>query len=80
MVDWGSNLEGKPKGKHTRTVNGKTVRVCDECGADMVVHTNRKTGESFLGCSNYPECMHTAPLPIDGQLRAAGVKTLPGLD
>lgn len=68
----------KPQGKHYRTVNGKTVRVCDECGADMVIRTNRATQEKFLGCTRYPECMHSEPLPIDQQLRAAGAKGLPG--
>ena len=72
--------ERKPKSKTYRTVNGKTTRVCDECGADMVVRTNRSTGEPFLGCTRYPECAYTTPLQVDQQLRAAGARTLPGLE
>lgn len=70
--------ERKPQSKHYRTVNGKTVRVCDECESDMVVRTNRTTGEKFLGCSRYPECFHTAPLPEDQKMREAGARELPG--
>ena len=29
--------------------------ICTECGARMVVRTS-KTGNKFLGCSNYPKC------------------------
>jgi len=29
---------------------------CPECGEDMVVRKNRKTGEQFYGCPNYPYC------------------------
>lgn len=27
-----------------------------ECGGRLVKRRNRKTGEEFLGCSNYPKC------------------------
>lgn len=67
------------KARNYRTVNGKTVRVCDECGADMVERTNHATGEKFLGCSKYPECMFTTPIPTDQLLRQAGAHELPGL-
>ncbi len=29
---------------------------CPECGEDMVVRRNGKTGEEFYGCSMYPHC------------------------
>jgi ssDNA-binding Zn-finger/Zn-ribbon topoisomerase 1 len=68
------------KTKIFRTVNGEPARVCNECGAEMVVRTNRKTGERFLGCSRFPDCTFTEELPIDQQLRAAGAMKLPGMD
>ncbi len=77
MANW-DEYERKSQGKHYRTVNGKTVRVCDECGADMVIRTNRTTGEQFLGCTRYPECLWTTPIPVDQLLKAAGARTLPG--
>ncbi len=29
---------------------------CPECGEDMVVRRNGKTGEEFYGCVLYPQC------------------------
>ena len=34
---------------------------CDKCGGRMVIRVSRKG--RFLGCSNYPECDNTMPLP-----------------
>lgn len=34
---------------------------CDVCGGNMVIKVSRKG--RFLGCSNYPECKNTKPLP-----------------
>lgn len=70
----------KPQSKTYRVVNGKRIRICDECGADMVPRKNRSTNEMFLGCTRYPECMFTESLPLDQQMRAAGATMLPGLD
>lgn len=38
------------------------TRRCGSCGAEMVKRSNRKTGESFLGCSRFPACRGTASL------------------
>jgi len=35
------------------------VPVCPRCGKAMVTRTNRRNGESFWGCSSYPECKGT---------------------
>lgn len=34
---------------------------CDVCGAPMIIRVSR--GGRFLGCSKYPECTNTKPLP-----------------
>jgi DNA topoisomerase-1 len=34
---------------------------CQKCGAQMQIRVSRKG--RFLGCTNYPECDHTEPLP-----------------
>lgn len=39
----------------------------NECNGKMVLRTNRRTGEQFVGCSQYPKCKQTAPM----RLRAA---------
>jgi ssDNA-binding Zn-finger/Zn-ribbon topoisomerase 1 len=36
---------------------------CEECGSKMVIRTGR-TGQ-FLGCSNYPKCKATRPVPSE---------------
>ncbi|MEA3523650.1 MAG: NERD domain-containing protein [Campylobacterota bacterium] len=32
---------------------------CKKCGSAMMERTNKKTGDVFLGCSNYPKCRNT---------------------
>lgn len=34
---------------------------CPECGGKLIIRVSRKG--RFLGCSNYPTCTHTQPLP-----------------
>jgi len=41
----------------------QTGITCDECDAPMVVKRGRRG--FFLGCTRYPECKGTAPLPRD---------------
>lgn len=36
---------------------------CSECEGDLKIIRNRKTGKQFLGCSNYPKCKNSFPLP-----------------
>ncbi len=38
---------------------------CKECGGDLIILRSRK-GNKFIGCSNYPECTVTHPLPQGG--------------
>lgn len=35
--------------------------ICPACGGKLVIRVSRKG--RFLGCSNYPSCTHTQPLP-----------------
>ncbi|MBN1490233.1 MAG: type I DNA topoisomerase [Phycisphaerae bacterium] len=36
---------------------------CDQCGAKMLIRTGRSG--KFLGCSAYPKCRNTKPIPTD---------------
>lgn len=38
---------------------------CKECGGDLLILHSR-VGKRFVGCSNYPECTATHPLPQGG--------------
>jgi DNA topoisomerase-1 len=43
---------------------------CPKCGGDMVIRKSRKR---FLGCSNYPRCTNSYPLPQKGKLVFKGM-------
>ena len=32
---------------------------CSECGSEMVLRTNKATGNTFYGCVTFPDCRHT---------------------
>ncbi len=53
---------------------------CPDCGEPLVIRTNSKDDSQFLGCSGYPVCKHTEPLPEEIKLKAIGTKELPGFD
>lgn len=50
------------------------IKYCPRCGAALAERTNRQTGETFLGCTQYPLCTHTEPIPESVKLRRAGQK------
>jgi len=56
------------------------AHVCPQCRAELVERTNRATGVSFLGCSRWPECEYTTPLPTDIVMRRLGAEPLPGFE
>ena len=48
------------KQNHTATASAND-RMCPKCGGKMVLRENRKTGQKFWGCSNFPKCRKTLP-------------------
>ena len=44
---------------------------CPMCGGDLVIRRSRR-GKRFVGCSNYPACGNTYPLPQRGKLEFTG--------
>lgn len=58
------NADGEP----LRLVKDEELkRPCDACGTGELV-VKRKGQRAFLGCSRYPQCKNTAPLPDDVRL------------
>lgn len=51
------------KSLHTAESSEMPEIICDVCGAPMVIKVSRRG--RFLGCSKYPECTNTKPLPSD---------------
>ncbi len=47
------------------------VGKCPKCGGDLVIRQSRN-GKRFIGCSNYPECDVTYPLPQKGKVIPTG--------
>ncbi len=56
-----SNALEKAKGT---TGDGSEIE-CPECGGKLIIRVSRKG--RFLGCSNYPSCTHTQPLPKNNE-------------
>lgn len=48
-----------------------SVGTCPECGANLRLLFSR-AGKRFLGCSGYPACKRTYPLPQFGSLKMTG--------
>lgn len=44
------------------------VGKCPECGGKLRVIYSKKTGKRFVGCSNYPKCTKSYPLPQKGKI------------
>jgi len=63
----GSTLEANRETRraHVQHVREKAARTdtdvtkCPRCGSKMIERTNRKTGQTFFGCSRYPKCRGT---------------------
>ena len=47
------------------------VGKCPMCGGDLILRYSRR-GKRFIGCSNYPACGNTYPLPQRGKLDFTG--------
>ncbi len=45
----------------------RIVGVCPECKGELIVRRSRK-GSRFIGCSSYPECNFSLPLPKTGNI------------
>jgi DNA topoisomerase-1 len=49
-----------------------TIGTCKNCGSDLVILTSRR-GKRFIGCSKYPECKNSYPLPQYGKIVSKGL-------
>ena len=53
--------EGKEPGEKAEGGEEQPQVMCEQCGAPMTVRRSRRG--PFLGCSKYPECTFTRPMP-----------------
>lgn len=62
---------GKPLGEAYRETrrNQKILGKCNVCGeGDLKIIVSRRTGKRFAGCTNYPDCTNSFPLPQNGKI------------
>ena len=45
-----------------------TIGTCPKCGKDLLIRTSRR-GKRFVGCTGYPKCKNTYPLPQRGLIK-----------
>jgi DNA topoisomerase-1 len=51
--------------------DAKIVGTCPECGANLFWATSKRR-KRFIGCTNYPTCSFSLPLPATGRLIVTG--------
>jgi DNA topoisomerase-1 len=47
---------------------------CPNCGRNLIIRRNRRSGKRFAGCEGYPECRTTFPLPQKGDIIPLGTQ------
>jgi DNA topoisomerase-1 len=45
----------------------RIIGICQKCSSDLLIRKSKK-GSRFIGCSGYPKCDFTLPLPKSGQI------------
>ncbi len=53
-------------------LEGKTVGVCSKCASELRIIRAKKTKKRFVGCSKYPDCDQSYPLPQFGEIIPLG--------
>jgi len=62
---------GKPLGEAYRETrrNQKILGECEECeDGQLKVIVSKRSGKRFAGCTNYPDCNNSFPLPQNGKI------------
>ncbi|HIJ99501.1 TPA: DNA topoisomerase I [archaeon] len=50
--------------KYVKTLKEqRTISVCKLCKNDLIIRRSRASGKQFIGCSGYPDCTNSYPLP-----------------
>ena len=59
-------MEGVKKFEEIKNTVGK----CEKCGGNLKIMHSKATRKRFVGCSNYPKCSNSFPLPQKGDASA----------
>jgi DNA topoisomerase-1 len=52
----------------------ETIGKCPESSHDLIIRRNRKSRKRFVGCTGYPDCHVTYPLPQRGEIIPLGTQ------
>jgi len=52
----------------------KQIGKCPKCGGNLKIIRSKRTGKRFIGCSNYPKCDCSYPLPQFGTITVLSKK------
>lgn len=66
-IDLGDHREEIKKSLREKLREELIIGDCPTCGSELIVRKSRK-GSRFVGCTGYPKCTFTLPLPKNGQL------------
>jgi DNA topoisomerase-1 len=66
------NKDAVGKDIWTAMKNNLIIGNCNKCGKGQIVGRKGKTGKRFAGCSTYPQCNNSFPLPQKGNIRGLG--------
>ena len=71
---------GYPECKNTKPMPADEIKQpCPKCGAKLVKRNSKKTGKSFYGCTNYPQCDFASPgLPTGDKCSECGSYIITG--
>jgi len=50
------------------------VGKCPKCGGDLMIIHSKRTGKRFVGCTGYPKCKNSFPLPQHGYIEVISKK------
>ncbi|MFO7677162.1 MAG: DNA topoisomerase I [Thermoplasmatota archaeon] len=62
MIELENEKDQIKKSITTAHLKQNRIGVCPLCGKDMLIR-NSRSGNNFVGCSNFPDCRNTYPLP-----------------
>lgn len=72
MGELAQNKENMAKEIREGIFRDRIVGVCRICGNDLRVTRSKRTKKRFVGCSGYPQCDNSYPLPQSGTLVPLG--------
>ncbi|MFU8766825.1 MAG: DNA topoisomerase I [Candidatus Methanoperedens sp.] len=65
--DLSKNQEGITDSLRAGLREDRIIGTCQKCSSDLIIRKSKK-GSRFIGCSGYPDCEFSLPLPPKGQI------------